>query len=381
MKILYMTPYIYNSGGTERVLSMKVNYLVREAGYDIVIVTTDQKGNKTFFEFDKRIKQYDLGLNYIDDFNKNLFNKTIAHYRKNHIYKKRLTEIINREQPDVCVSMFGKEIEFICDMKLPCKIVAELHFNQRLRYDVIIGTHRGWLWEQIGKYRIRQMVRETKGLDCLVVLTKEDMNEWKKSQENVCQIYNPLPYEANEVSTLNNKSIISIGRLSPQKNYSSLIRAWKLVYQKHPDWELNIWGDGELRDKLREEIEKAGLEKVFHLCGRTDNVKEKYLESSAYVMSSAFEGFPMVLLEAVSFGLPLISYACYCGPRDIIEDGKNGFLVEQNNEQALADAICKIIEDKSMRLEMGRQAKIMSQQFSQENILPLWPQFFENLVK
>ena len=381
MKILYITPFIYKAGGTERVLSMKVNYLVRKAGYEIVIVTTDQKNKQTFFEFDEHVKHYDLGLNYEDDFRNNLISKTFAHLRKNKIYKRKLGKIISLEKPDVCVSLFGREIEFISNMNLTCKVVAELHFNRYFRYNIITSSHKGWLWELLGRFRTWQLKRETKRLNKVIVLTKEDRNEWMKSNNNICQIYNPLPFDGQDVSPLTAKTIITVGRLSPEKNYSSLIRAWKLVYQKHPDWELNIWGDGELRDKLREEIEKAGLEKVFHLCGRTDNVKEKYLESSAYVMSSAFEGFPLVLLEAVSFGLPLISYACYCGPRDIIEDGKNGFLVEQNNEQALADAICKIIEDKSMRLEMGRQAKIMSQQFSQEKILPLWPQFFENLVK
>lgn len=379
MKILYLTPHIYNSAGTERVLSMKVNYLVQQAGYDIVIVTTDQKEKKNFFDFDTRIKHYDLGLNYEDDFNKNILSKTIAHYRKNAVYKKRLADIIEKEKPDVCVSMFGKEIEFICNMNLACKIVAELHFNQRLRYDVLTANHHGWLWEQIGEFRTRQMIRETKGLDRLVVLTKEDMEQWQKTNNNVCQIYNPLPYESSEIAPLNEKTIISVGRLSPQKNYSSLIKAWVLVHQKHPDWQLNIWGDGELKDQLQAEIREQGIEQSLHLCGRTNDVSKEYLRSSAYVMSSAFEGFPMVLLEAASFGLPLISYTCYCGPKDIIDNEVNGFLVNQNDEQGLADAICKIIEDEPLRQEMGKQAKITSQQFSQENILPLWPKFFESL--
>lgn len=380
MKILYMTPHIYNSAGTERVLSMKVNYLVQHAGYDIVIVTTDQKEKKNFFDFDSRIKHYDLGLNYEDDFGKNIISKTILHYRKNHVYKKRLAKIIKIENPDVCISMFGKELEFICNMNLSCKIAAELHFNQRLRHDVLMANHHGWLWEQIGKFRTRQMIRETKGLDSLVVLTKEDMEQWQKTNNNICQIYNPLPYESNEVATLNDKTIISVGRLSPQKNYSSLIRAWKLVHQKHADWQLKIWGDGELKEQLQEEIQEQGVEQSCHLCGRTDNVSKEYLHSSAYVMSSAFEGFPMVLLEAASFGLPLISYACYCGPKDIIESGKNGYLINQDDVRGLADAICKVIEDESLRKEMGRQSKIISKRFSQDNILPLWPVFFKKLI-
>ena len=380
MKILYLTPYIYNSGGTERVLSMKVNYLVREAGYEIVIVTTDQKGKKNFFDFDSRIKHYDLGLNYIDDFNKNVISKTISHYRKNRKYKKLLREIVIKEKPDVCMSLFGKEIEFLGNMDIPCKKAAELHYNHRFRYNMLMTTYSGGIWKLLGKFRTWQLNKETQSLDKIVVLTKEDKDEWEKTNSNVYQIYNPLPFESENTSLLHEKSIISVGRLSPEKNYCSLIRAWKIVNTKHPDWHMNIWGDGELKEQLQKEIRRNRLESTFHLCGRTENVMKEYLKSSAYVMSSVFEGFGLVLIEAASCGLPLISYDCYCGPRDIIEDGKNGILVVQNDEQALADAICRVIEDETLRKEMGRQAKISSQRFSQENILPLWPKFFESLA-
>ena len=117
MKILYCTPFIFNSAGTERVLSMKVNYLLQKEGFDIVIVTTDQKKKKNFFEFDSRIKHYDLDINYEDDFTKPFFRKYYNHYyKKNAVYKKKLKEILDIEQPDVLVSMFGREIEFIADM-------------------------------------------------------------------------------------------------------------------------------------------------------------------------------------------------------------------------------------------------------------------------
>ena len=380
MKILYMTPYIYNSGGTERVLSMKVNYLVREAGYDIIIVTTDQKGKKNFFDFDSCVKHYDLGLNYIDDFSKNIISRAIAHYKKNRRYKKLLKEIIIKENPDVCMSLFGKEIEFLGNMSIDCKKAAELHFNLHFRHDMLMTAHKGRLWKLIGIWRTHQLIKETQRLDKIVVLTIEDLQQWKKTNNNVCQIYNPLPYESLEVSSLTTKNIISIGRLSPQKNYISLIRAWKIVNAKHPTWHLNILGEGELKEQLHEEIRRYDLESTFHLCGRIEHVNQEYLRSCAFVMSSSFEGFPMVLLEAASFGLPLISYDCYCGPKDIIENGKNGVLVKLNDEQALADAICQVIENEAFRKEMGHLAKISSQRFSQKNILPQWPIFFEKLV-
>lgn len=380
MKILYMTPFIYAAAGTERVLSMKANYLVREAGMEVVIVTTDQKERKNFFDFDERIKHYDLGLNYEDDFNRNILSKYTAHKKKNNIYRKKLSEIISQEKPDVCVSLFGREIEFIGKMKLSCKTVAELHFNKLFRYHIIAASHQGWLWKLVGKYRTWQLIKETRCFDRVVVLTKQDKKEWDKTNDNVYQIYNPVPCKSEIVSTLEAKTIISVGRLSYQKNYHSLIRAWKLVYKKHPDWTLNIYGDGELRDSLQTEIDRNELGQSLHLCGRTNEVFMKYLQSSAFVMTSRFEGFPMVLLEAATFGLPLISYDCYCGPRDIIDNNQNGYIVPINKEAELADAICKVIEDESLRRKMGAQSRNTSSFFSQEKVLPLWPEFFKSLV-
>lgn len=382
MKILYCTPFIFNSAGTERVLSMKVNYLLQKEGFDIVIVTTDQKKKKNFFEFDSRIKHYDLDINYEDDFTKPFFRKYYNHYyKKNAIYKKKLKEILDIEQPDVLVSMFGREIEFIADMQLNCKVVGELHFNMFYRQNFLLSNHHGWIWKMLGKVMMRKMFNQARGLDKLVVLTKQDMNEWAKHLDNVCQIYNPLPYEGDEKASLDSKNMISVGRLSVEKNYISLVRAWKQVHAKHPDWTMNIWGDGELKDVIKKEIKDCNVEDSFILHGRTDNVKAEYLKNSAYVMTSLFEGFPMVLLEAASMGLPMISYECYCGPKDIIVNGENGFLVRQNDENALADAMCKVIEDEKLRKKMGQRAKELSENFSSSKILSSWADFYVALVK
>ena len=132
---------------------------------------------------------------------------------------------------------------------------------------------------------------------------------------------------------------------------------------------------------LKNKIRTYNVEDSFILRGKTDRIDKEYLKNSAFVMSSRYEGFPMVLLEAASFGLPLISYDCYSGPKDIIDDGVNGFLVPLNNEEALSDAMCKIIKSSELRKEMGMNAKVKSLDFSQDKILPQWPVFFYNLLK
>lgn len=377
---MYLTPAIHNSAGTERVLSIKANYLVEIANYQVIIVTTDQKGRDTFFHFDERIKRYDLGLNYEDDYRKNLFIKAFNHYKKNYIYKKKLKRLFAEEQPDICVSLGGKEIEFINDLNLKCKTVFELHFSKRHIVHSISCLHPGLVWRIIAQYMNKRFVYLSKKFDTLVVLTKKDLEDWKLSNSNVVQIYNPLPYEYDEISQLTEKNIISVGRLSVQKNFEALINAWKIVNAKHPDWRMNVWGDGELRHKLERQIRNNNLDRTFLLRGKTDNIYKEYLNSSAYVMSSKYEGFPMVLLEASSCGLPLISFDCECGPSDIITNGENGFVINEGDVEGLAKAICTVIEDKQYRKKMGENSKENSYQYLQEKILPLWPTLFEKII-
>lgn len=381
MKILYLTPFIFNSGGTERVLSMKVNYLVHEVGYEVVIVTTDQKKRTNHFMFDQGIRHYDLDINYEDDLKSSLIIRILQHYRKNELYKRRLRKIIDIEKPDICISLFGKEIDFLAKMHLECKIVAELHFSMRYREYYLTSRHSSWLWKKIGELRTRQLIQAIKKYDKLVVLTKEDKEEWEKHLSNVVQCYNPLPYFPDKISSLDYKNIITVGRLDFQKNYQSLITAWEMVHQKHSDWTLNLWGDGELKDELVFLVDKKGLSSSFKFCGVTNKIDDEYMKSSIYVMSSKYEGFPMVLLEASSFGLPLVSYACKCGPKDIIENGVNGYLIEQDYEKELANAICKLIENDSLRQKMGRKSKEISMNFTQDSILKFWPTFFRELIK
>ena len=322
----------------------------------------------------------ELELNYQDDFSRNIFVKAFEHFRKNFIYKKKLSSILLRENPDICISLGGKEIEFLYKLPCRCKKMMELHFSRNIYAHALTSRHNNYFWRLIGRIQTWLFVKRTNRLDGLVVLTKKDLKVWRMTNDKVWQIYNPLPYQSTTTSSLSSKSMIAVGRLSAQKNFSDLIEVWKYVHQKYPDWKLNIWGDGEDKDLLKDLIKSNKLENVVHLRGLSNQIGNEYLNSSVYLMTSKYEGFPMVLLEAASFGLPLISYDCECGPSDIIQDGYNGFLIPEGNVIKMADAICRIIKDVDLRKQMGRHSKIISSSFSQEKILPMWPRFFQELI-
>ena len=157
-----------------------------------------------------------------------------------------------------------------------------------------------------------------------------------------------------------------------------MISAWRIVTKKHPDWTLNIYGGGKKED-FQPLVEKYGLADALKLNGPVSNILEKYLENSIFVLSSRFEGLPLVLMEAMSTGLPSVSFACPCGPRDIIHDGEDGILCENGNIQQLAAGICRLIEDEQLRKEMGRKAAQNIQRFSLENIMTQWDDMLQEI--
>ena len=222
------------------------------------------------------------------------------------------------------------------------------------------------------------LFRQLRQLKRFIVLSHEDAREWTEL-DNVEVIYNPLPFFPAQVSDGNRKQVIAAGRYVPQKGFDRLIPAWQLVARKHPDWVLRIYGDG-MRAELQQLIDSLGITSSCILEPTVPNIVEKYCESSVFVLSSRFEGFGMVIIEAMACGVPPVSFTCPCGPRDIIDDGKDGLLVEDGNIEELAEKICYLIENEETRKEMGRQARVDVQRFKIENIAEQWKQLFESLV-
>ena len=171
-----------------------------------------------------------------------------------------------------------------------------------------------------------------------------------------------------------------MGRLFRQKNFISLIRIFRIVIDRHPDWELYIYGEGEERENLQNEINRLGLDKKVLLNGRTEDVGQALQGASIFALSSIYEGLPNVVIEAMSFGLPVVAYKCPTGPKDMLTDGCDGFLVDNGNEQVFADRICKLIESENLRKEMGANALAASKRYSPDLVIGEWMTLFRNLV-
>lgn len=374
MKIVYCIAGTYNSGGMERVLANKANYLVNH-GYEIIIITSDQRGQPSFFKLDERIRCYDLGINYETNNGKSFLNKAIHYPLKQWKHKRRLAAYLKQVKPDVTVSMFCNDASFLWKIKDGSRKVLEIHFS---RYKRVQYGRKG-LWKMVDQWRSRKDEKIVKKYDRFVVLTHEDKSYWG-DLSNITVIPNALTFSVTQPALLDSKKVIAIGRYSYQKGFDYLIDAWAIIHNFQPEWMLDIIGDGEWADRLQRQIDENKLNHSVHLKSSTSHIEEEYKQASMLVMSSRYEGLPMVLLEAQSFGLPIVSFACKCGPKDIITDGENGFLVSEGSFPMLADRILRLMEEEELRKRMGMHAFANSESFSGERIMKLWTDLFRGLM-
>lgn len=379
MNLLYLITGMFNSAGMERTVANKANYFVGR-GHNVTIVTTDQKSRKYFYKVSNSVKKIDLNLNFSDFDRYNIIFRTIVFLYKNYLFKKRLNKLLQRSHYDVVVTLIMKSTDFLYKINDGSVKIVEHHFSReyyKLQHPTFMTS---WLAIMAYKLRDYKVISNLKHFDCFVVLTNEDALEWRKKLNNVRVIYNSIEYDKKISANLQNKLVVSIGRLEYQKGYDLLIPIWKKVAMKHPDWQLYIYGSGSQKSRLKQLIYELGLENSIFIKSPISDIKSVILNSSIYVLPSRFEGLPMVLLEAMSLGCPPVAFQCKCGPKDIIYDGVNGLLVNCFDLNRFSDCINYLIENPSCRLKLGYESKKRMESFSHELIGEKWLTLFNELL-
>ena len=378
LKIVYCTPALYMSGGVERVLTLKANYMADVLGYDITIILTEGKEKPLFYPLSDIIKVINLDVNFEALWACSFVKKIFVYLQKQRIFKKRLTEELMRLKPDITVSLLRREINFINDIQDGSRKIGELHVN-RANYRNFEAGDTNLIKRLFARYWMHNLVSHLKRLDRFVVLTEEDKASWTELS-NVEVIPDPLAFDIDQVSPLSNKRVIAVGRYVYQKGFDLLLHAWKLIEQQYPDWELAIYGMGD-RTPYEQIIEELQIDRTrCHLNGSTSDIKAEYLNSSLFVFSSRFEGFGMVLIEAMACGLPVISYDCPCGPKDIVRHNEDGLLVPSGSIGSLAKAMGKMMCDVNLRQQMAKAAVKNVQRYKLDSVCQHWHSLFESIV-
>ena len=366
-KIAYIIESMYNSGGMERIISQKANWFVCH-NVDITIITCNQQNRSFFFHLDEKVKRINLDVNY---------NSSAKKIRM--ALKSILMNLFLKEDYDFIISTFGQEFYILNSIKDKSKKIVEFHFAFDINEKWIARGRFAHFKKILSKLYTLRMVYYAKKFDKIVVLTNKDKGKWEKYTHKVSQIYNPLTMKTTKIAKCDNNAVIAVGRMDYQKGFDYLIKAWKIVIQKHPNWILNIYGGGD-SSLYMNLIENLNLSNSVYLMGVTNDMESAYLNSSIFVLSSRYEGFPLVLEEAMLCGLPIVSYNCPAGPSELIKNGINGFLISPVGDvTGLADNICKLIEDEKLRKRMSIESKLFSTSYTENFIMNKWMELFRTL--
>lgn len=377
-KIVYCTPSLYMAGGVERVLTLKANYFTDVYGYDITIVTTDGENKENYFPLSSKVKVVNLCIHFDEMWHHSFLKRLSLYLPKERLFKKKLTEELNRIKPDITISLLRREINFLTDIQDGSKKIGEIHIN-KAHYRNFTPNRTNPFKALFAKYWMYGLVKKIKKLDRFVVLTEYDRQAWEDIPR-VDVIPNPLPFypEINDKSR--RKRVIAVGRYFDEKGYDMLLRAWAIVEKECKEWELDIYGDGNKTyyEKLSSSL---GLDKRrFRLNGSVSNVQDEYLDSSVFVCTSRFEGFGMGIIEAMACGLPVVAFDCLWGPRSIISNGEDGVLVENGNVEKFAEAILSLIDNPEKLLMMSNNAHKNVWRFNIEGIALKWKKLFDEVV-
>lgn len=348
MKLLYITNGISGGGGLERVLSIKASYFAETLGYDVHIITLND-AKETFYPFSSSISIHPIEVS------KNW------EYLFSYIHK--VNQIVRKVQPDIISvcddGMKGLYVP-LWIQKGKAKIIYERHASM-----ILNGASWQKFWMRMGGHLY----------DKIVVLTNYNLSEWSSS--NLTVIPNPVSFYPQESATLENHRIICVGSLSYNKGYDLLIDAWSKIASRYPSWSVHIYGKGDA-SVYQDAIHQAGIQKQITFHAPVQDIASVYQQASLLVLPSRSEGFGMVLIEAMACGVPCVAFDCPCGPRDIIQDGKNGILVKPQDTAELAQHIEKLINNEQLRKNMGTFAKQTAQQYLMERIASLWKNLFES---
>lgn len=370
MTLLFCIHSLYNPGGMERVLLNKVRWLLEhpEKGpFRIVVATTDQKGRPTFYPFPDGVEFVDFGVNYSDDNGKNFILKTLGFLRRRRTHRKALEALLTELRPDLTDCFYPGECSFVPDMKDGSRKVLELHQSKLFH----LQYNRSGLMGLADRWRARTDERLVRRFDRFVVLTEEDARMWGEIP-TMRVIPNSAVLKDAPCSELSAKRVIAVGRLDYQKSFDRLIEAWRIVHGKAPEWRLDIFGQGEWKERLLQQIADCGLEGCCAINAPTADIVNEYAASSLLVMSSHYEGFPMVLIEGMACGLPAVSFDYKCGPRDIIRDGVDGFIARDGDVTDLAGKMLLVIGDDELRRSMGQAAREVVRRFSPDSVMEKW---------
>jgi len=380
MKIVYVIDSLAGKGGAERVIINKMEYMHKHFGYDISIITCYQnRDTPNAYQVPTGISQFYLGIPFYSQYKYRYPYRLWVKHSIDQQMKNSLTQTVLTINPDILIGVSYFQADVVASIKCKAKKIIEVHEPRPFTlsdYGLNRGFFSSWYMKH---YRNWYFKKIEKRADIIVTLTTGDAHEWRNAKKvQIIPNFTVMPID--KISDCTAKRVIAVGRLEWVKGYDRMIEAWKMVSDKHPDWHLDIFGSGTLEAELKSLQKKLHLDEQLTIHPATQQINKEYSNSSILVCTSHFEGFSLVIIEAMRVGVPCVSFDCPYGPSSIIENGHNSFLVPNGDKEQLANKISLLIEDSSLRKKFSEEALKRSKDFSVDIIMLQWKELLGKLI-
>ena len=378
MKIAYIFSTLAKTGGTERMITEKANYFAEHFGYDVTVINCFEKdGDVNHFYLSKKVNQINLGIPYFSQYKYAYPKRLWIKWQMNTRLKKGISQSVQKVDPDILIGISFFKANIVSRVKCRAKKVIECHEAKLFTYSDFEGKRSVISRMYLKIWRVFYFRTIERYADAIVTLTEADKMLWKHAKL-IEVIPNFSTMTVSKYSDCTSKRVIAVGRLEWEKGFGRLIEIWGIVSSKHADWHLDIYGEGSMHDTL------ITLSKIYRTSNLTihnvtSNISQEYAASSICTVTSYFEGFSLVLLEAMKHGLPCVSFDCPFGPRSIINDGYTGFLIENSETRLFAERLCRLIEDEDLRKQFSINAIEKAQTFDVDVIMNNYNELYEEL--
>lgn len=370
-----------NLAGIERILTCKMGYLADKTDYQVYLTTYEQNGSALSFPLNSKILYRPINAPMPQRENYSFCCWLASYFRARKIFRKELNILLKELHPDIliCTNYSFQVLDIILkiSLKLGIKTILESHTKS----ETVSMAYKFQYHQQIYKLiKIwdKNILRSLKHCQCVVTLTKQDVPFWQQNARRIEVIPNILTITPKYVTDYYVKRVISAGRYMTEKGFDRLLSAWNLLPEQYNDWSLFIFGN-EDRTPYQRIVDSYHLNNNVHLMPATNNIANEFSKSSIFVMTSRYEGFGLVLAEAMSCGLPCIAFDCPYGPREIISNGEDGILVKDGDIEGLATQMQLLMSNADLRKAMGEKAIRNIARFNPESIMKRWEILFENI--
>ncbi len=375
MTIVYIIGGIYMANGMSDVMTRKVNWLALHTDAKLHVVLTERPDLPPLYKLEPSVEvvNFDLGFDRLDTLP--LWRKAMLYRRLMRRYRRCLTDYLMQLGPDIVVTALRRDINFLTDIGDGSRKIGELHFA-RSSYRVF---SKPWLPAWVNAFVTRRwqasLVSKLRRLDTFIVLSHEDADAWPELRDNIIVIPNSIRQPATHALRREGHAeggiVLAAGRYTYQKGFDLLLQSWANIEPMAPAWHLHVFGSGD-PTPYAAQARQLGLRHV-ELHPATQDLRAEMLRSDIFAFSSRYEGFGLVLAEAMACGCAVVSYACPCGPRDIVTHGRDGLLVDKvGDTEAFADALLSLIADPERRRRLAAAATESARRYDEDTVMQQW---------